>query len=193
MTRTIRQSCQNCLLSLQWDSLMKAKFSQKVFSFCCVIGFWAVFFDIWHKIFCKVVKSAFYVFRRTLWLRKTVLKDSSWFFSNLIKNFSDFQQKRFEKECRNRFLHIHKTFRRNRFFIFFGFVTFSDFGQNFSKNLHKIFRKVVKTAFYVFRRTVWWKKRKLLKIVFFSKIEQFFSWLLAKKYSAKVTKLLCKR
>ena len=98
----------------------------------------------------------------------------------MIKIFSDFRQKRFEKECRNRFLQIQKTFRRNRFFIFFGFVTFSDFEQKFSKNLHKIFRKVVKTAIYVFRQRVWWKKGNLLKIVFFSKIEQFFSWLLAK-------------
>ena len=98
----------------------------------------------------------------------------------LIKIFSDFRQKRFEKECRNRFLHLQKTFRRNRFFIFFGFVTFSDFGHKFSKKLHKIFRKIVKTAFYVFRQRVWWKKGNLSKIVFFSKIEQFFSWLLAK-------------
>ena len=144
MTRTIRQSCQNCLLSLQWDTLTKAKFFQKVFSFCCVIGFWAVFFDIWHKIFCKVVKSAILVFRRTLWLRNTVLKDSYSFFLTLIKIFSDFRQKHFEKECRNRFLQIQKTFRRNRFFIFFGFVTFSDLGKSSQRICIKFSEKLLK-------------------------------------------------
>ena len=112
-----------------------------------------------------------------------------YFFWKTPLNFFDFDQnlfwlsaKAFWKRCRNRFLHIQKTFRRNRLFhFFFGFVTFSDPGQNFSKFLHKFSRKVVKTAIYVFRRTVWWKKGKFLKI-FFSKIEQFFSCRSAKNF-----------
>ena len=119
MTRTIRQRCQNCLLSLQWDTLTKAKFFQKVFSFCCVIGFWAVFFDIWHKIFCKVVKSAFYVFRRTLWLRNTVLKDSSSFFWIWSKSFLTFGKNVLKKNVETVFYIFRKHFEETDFSFFF--------------------------------------------------------------------------
>ena len=41
------------------------------------------------------------------------------------------------------------------------------------------FRKAVKTEFYVFRRTLWWKKNNFE--IFFSDLEQTFSWILQKK------------
>ena len=41
------------------------------------------------------------------------------------------------------------------------------------------FRKAVKTEFYVFRRTLWWKKKQFWN--FFSDLEQTFSWILQKK------------
>ena len=151
LTRTIRQSCKNCLLSLQRDNLMKAVFFQKIFSFCCVIEVWAIFFAIWHKIFRKFVKSAFYVFRRTLWWKK---KKKNLFWNTLL-HFFHFDRNHFWVSAKFFKKRLSKPFsrcsnnisRKHIYWFFFVIGTYSNFEQSFPDICLKIVRKVDKTAF----------------------------------------------
>ena len=99
---------------------------------------------------------------------------------NLIKIFSDFRQKRFEKECRNRFLHLQKTFRRNRFFIFFWFCYIFGFWAKVLKEIAWNFPQSCQNSFLRVQTKTLMKKEDFWKLFFCSKFEQFFSWLLAK-------------
>ena len=62
-----------------------------------------------------------------------------------------------------------------RIFSIFCFWSIFRFWANFSDIRHKLFRKVVKTAFSMFRRTLCWE-------VFFRKVLQFVFWLWAKYF-----------
>ena len=93
--------------------------------------------------------------------------------SDFGRNNSQLSIQFLQRYCQNRFLHDKETFQGNRLSHFF-FNTFSDFGQKFSQVSHKFFRKVVKTAFYVFRRTFWWKKKTSENSFFFAILVKLF-------------------
>ena len=111
--------------------------------------------------------------------RKKLLKNSSSvFFQILSETFPNFRQKFYGEIVKTVFYMIGNLFEETYFLQFsFVFVAYSDFGQNLSDIWHKFFCYVVKSEFYVIRRTLWWKER-IFETCFFPKFEQNFSWLL---------------
>ena len=65
--------------------------------------------------------------------------------------------KHLQRVCPNCFLRVHKTFWICGFFQFLFLVRIQILSKLFSDIRHEFFRKVVKTAFSMFRRTLWWK------------------------------------
>ena len=159
------QSCQNWNLRVRKNTSMKKHFFEKNF-----IHFFTLFenFSDFLQFFSKLTKLFFKWsdrhFGEEIFFWKTLPKGSFRFWAKHFSTFDTIFTKRLSKP----FSTWSGNISRKQTISFFVFNTFSDFGQKFSQVSHKFFRKVVKTAFYVFRRTVWWKKRKLLKIVFFS-------------------------
>ena len=201
----VSQSCQNWILRVQTNTLMKKNNFEIFFSDLEQTFSW-----ILQKKGRKVVKASFYALRRTLWWKNIFLKKFYSFFLSLFENFSDFLTI-FFKVDKTAFQVFRSTLWWKKYFFSktlhkvpfrFWAKQFPTFETIFTKRLskpfstwsgnisrkqplfflfslhfrilvkssqvsHRISRKVVKTAFYVFRRTFWWKK-KILEMSFFS-------------------------
>ena len=144
-----------------------------------LFGFWSKLFLNFRILFFAKCENCFLRIDTNTSIEKIFFENFSRFFGIGSKHFLIFGQKSTER-LSELLSTCSKTCWRNRIFHFHSLlVVLSDFGQNFSDNWLKIFHKAVKTAFYVIRRTLWWKEM-ILETCFFSKFEQIYSWLLGK-------------
>ena len=102
--------------------------------------FWKTspFFELWSKLFLtfgnfslKVNKTAFQVFRRTIWWKVFFWKTLLQFFSDFERNIFWLSTKNLQKNSHGRFLRVKKIFRRNRFLSIFCLIVIFGFSTNF--------------------------------------------------------------
>ena len=124
------QSCQSFFLRVETNTLMKKHFFEKI-----LFIFLSLFenFSDFLTIFFKVDKTAFQVFRSTLWWKiyffsKTLHKVPFRFWAKQFPTFETIFTKRLSKP----FSTWSGNISRKQPLFFFVFVTFSDFGQKFS-------------------------------------------------------------
>ena len=178
LAKNILKNWQNCFVSVQTNTLMYSQhLLWKVLPL--FLDFGRNFFWIFEFFFFAKCENCFLRIDRNTSIEKIFFEKFSSFFGIGSKHFLIFGQKSTER-LSELLSTCSKTCWRNRIFHFHSLlVVLSDFGQNFSDNWLKIFHKAVKTAFYVIRRTLWWKEM-ILETCFFSKFEQIYSWLLGK-------------
>ena len=80
--KRLPQSCQNCFVLAQMNTLMKILFSKTLLHF---FNFVETFSDFWH-FFCKIVATSFKEFKRTLWWKLNFWTNLHIIFRLLAKN-----------------------------------------------------------------------------------------------------------
>ena len=138
----VSQSCQNWILRVQTNTLMKKNNFEIFFSDLEQTFSW-----ILQKKGRKVVKASFYALRRTLWWKNIFLKKFYSFFLSLFENFSDFLQF-FSKLTKLLFKCSDRHFGEKYIFFQKRFVKFlSDFGLNNSQLSKQFLRRDCQNRF----------------------------------------------
>ena len=164
-----------------WDKSFLKVFKTASYTFRRTIWWKTIlllqFFELWSKQFFLTDDIFFFLLQKcqnwflrlqgSILIKKLFWKTLPRFFRTMSNSLPDFRQKLHREVVQTVLYVFRKYFHDANFFNCFVFGANLDFELFFDMR-HKFFCKVVKTAFSMFRRTLWWKAflRKILQLIF---------------------------